>query len=140
MLPEKVRRFASENHQGVLATFRRNGAAQLSVLTCGPYREGVAFTTTADRAKLANLKRSPRCSLMLSRSDWRGYVVLEGRAQVLSSENTDPEELRLGLREVYRAAAGKEHPDWEEYDQAMRQQRRSVVIVVPEHLYGTTAL
>jgi len=38
---------------------------------------------------------------------------------------------------VYRATAGKEHPDWGEYDQAMIDERRSVVLVLPDHLYGT---
>ena len=56
---------------------------------------------------------------------------------ILTPENTDNEELRLALRDVYRAAGGGEHPDWDEYDQAMRDQRRSVVIVAPEHIYGS---
>ncbi len=137
MLAENIRRFVAENRRGVLTTFRRSGAAQMSVITCGPYRDGVAFTTTADRAKLANLKRDSRCSLMVSQEDWWGYVVLEGQAQILSADNTDGEELRLALRDTYRTASGTEHSDWEEYDQAMQEQRRSVVIVVPERVYGT---
>ena len=72
-------------------------------------------------------------------SDLRDYAVLEGRAQVLSPDGTPPEELRLTLRGVYRAASGKEHPDWEEYDQAVRDDRRSAIIVVPEHIYYGTA-
>ena len=122
----------------MLSTFRRSGAAQLSIVTCGPYGEGVAFTTTADRAKLWNLKRDPRCTLLASRNDWWGYVVLEGRAKVMSADNTDEEELRLALREVYVAAAGKEHPDWREYDQAMLDDRRSVVVMMPERVYGAS--
>ena len=136
MLSDEVKAFVSQHHRGVLTTFRRNGAAQMSIVSCGLFRDDVAFTTTADRAKLGNLKRAPRCSLLVSQSDWWGYVVLEGQAVLLSPENTDAEELRLALRDVYRAAGGGEHPDWEEYDQAMRDQRRSVVIVVPQHIYG----
>ena len=139
MLPQKVRAFASENHQAVLTTFRRDGGAQMSIVSVGPYRDGVAFTTTADRAKLTNLRRNPRCSLMVSQRDWWGYVVLEGRAELVSPGVGDPEELRLSLREVYAAASGQEHPDWDEYDQAMRDEVRSVVIVVPERIYGTKA-
>jgi len=139
MLSDKIRDFVSQNHLSVLSTFRKNGAAQLSIISSGPYRDGVAFTTPADRVKLANLKRDPRCTLLVSKPDWWGYVVIEGRAQVMSPDNTDAEELRLALRDVYRAAAGEEHPDWEEYDQAMRDDRRVVIIVVPEHIYGTAA-
>ncbi len=63
--------------------------------------------------------------------------MLEGRATVLSADNTGAEELKLALRDVYRAASGTEHPNWEEYDEAMRNERRAAVIVVPEHIYGT---
>ena len=139
MLPEHVRAFTTENHQGVLTCFRRNGAAQVSIVTCGAYEDGVAFTTTGDRAKLHNLRRDPRCSLLVSHPDWRPFVVLEGSARVLSPGTTDTEELRQALRGVYRAASGQDHPNWEEYDRAMVQDRRSAIIVVPDHIYGTAA-
>ena len=139
MLPEKIRAFVADNNRAVLTTFRRDGAAQMSVVTCGPYRDGVAFTTTARRAKLLNLQRDPRCSLLVSQDDWWGYVVLEGRAQIISAGNSEAEEYRSALRDVYRTAAGEEHSNWEEYDQAMRDDRRSAVIVIPDRIYGTRA-
>ena len=46
------------------------------------------------------------------------------------------DELLTALRDVYRTAAATEHPNWEEYDQAMVEQGRSAIIVVPEHIYG----
>ena len=55
----------------------------------------------------------------------------------MAAGNTDADELRVALQEVYRAAAGVVHPDWAEYDEAMRHESRSAVIVVPEHTYGT---
>ena len=136
MLTETWREFVAENRRGVLTTFRRDGAAQLSIITVGPYREGAAFTTTEERAKLHNLRRNPQCSLLVAREDWSAYIVLQGTAQVFSAGNTDGEELRLMLREVFRTAAGVEHPDWDEYDRAMVEQRRSAIIVTPEHIYG----
>ena len=137
MLSDNVKKFTTENHQGVLTCYRRNGMPQMSIVTCGAYRDGVAFTTTADRAKLIILKRDPRCALMVSKRDWWGYVVLEGQATVLSSDNTGADELREALRGVYRAATNEEHSNWEEYDQAMVNDRRAAVIVVPDHVYGT---
>ena len=128
--------FVAENRRGVLTTFRRDGAAQMSIVTVGPYREGVAFTTTEDRAKLHNLRRRPQCSLLVARENWSAYIVLQGAAQVFSAGNADGEELRLMLREVFRTAAGIEHPDWAEYDRAMVAQRRSAILVVPEQIYG----
>ena len=137
MLPDNVKTFAAENHQGVFSCFRKNGMPQMSVVTCGPYRDGVAFSTTVDRAKLINLNRDSRCALMLSKQDWWGYVVLEGKAIVLTSDNTSADELRDALRGVYRAATNGDHPNWTEYDQAMIDDQRAAVIVVPDQIYGT---
>ena len=136
MLPDNIREFISKNDKAVLSTFRRSGAAQLSIVVVGNYGEGAAFTTTEDRAKLANLRRDPRCSLLVSHDSWWGFVVLEGSARVMSADNTDAEELRQAFREVYRSISG-EHPDWDEYDRAMVEDRRTVVVVVPERIYGT---
>ena len=63
MVSDKVRDFVSQNHHAVLTTFRGNGAAQMSIVSVGPYGGGVAFTTTAGRAKLGNLQGTPaaRC-------------------------------------------------------------------------------
>ena len=97
----------------------------------------MAFTTTADRAKLLNLRRDSRCSLLVSQEDWWGYVVLEGHATILSRDNTTPDEFRSVLRDVYRTASGTEHSNWDEYDTAMLDQGRSAVIVVPQRVYGT---
>jgi PPOX class probable F420-dependent enzyme len=137
MVSDKVRDFVSQNHHAVLTTFRGNGAAQMSIVSVGPYGGGVAFTTTAGRAKLGNLQRDSRCSLLVSKEDWWGFLVLEGHARVMSAGNTDAGELSVALRDVYRAVAGMEHPDWEEYDEAMWHDRRSAVVVVAEHTYGT---
>ena len=137
MISDKVRAFLKENHHSVLTTFRADGGAQMSVVLCGLYESGVAFTTPEGRAKLANLKRNQRCSLLVSQPDWWGYMVMEGRARLLSPENTGGEALRTALREVYVACSGGEHPNWEEYDQAMRDDRRSAVVVIPERVYGT---
>ena len=136
MLPDNIRDFISNNDKAVLSTFRRSGQAQLSIVVVGAHEDGAAFTTTEDRAKLLNLRRDPRCSLLVSQDSWWGFVVLEGNARILAADNTDPEELRQAFRNVYRSISG-EHPDWDEYDRAMVEDRRAVVIVVPDQIYGT---
>jgi PPOX class probable F420-dependent enzyme len=133
---DEILPFLEANHQGVIVAFRRNGAAQPSIVTCGPYQGGVAFTTTGDRAKLANLRRDPRSTILVSKPDWSGYVVVEGTADIRWSDRTDPDELRLTLREVYRVCAGREHPDWDDYDRAMVEDRRAAIIIKPGHIYG----
>ena len=137
MPPADVEDFINANRQAVLTTFRASGAAQMSVVTVGAYGGGAGFTTTEDRAKLRNLARDPRCSLLVATPDWRSYVVLEGRARLLRRGHSDDVELRDALRDIYRAASGSEHPDWDDYDRAMTADRRAAVVVVPEHIYGS---
>ena len=136
MLTDAQREFLTANHNGALTTFRRSGAAQMSIVTCGIYGDGVAFTTTGDRAKLRNLRRNPRCTILVGTDDWRNFVVLEGQARLVGTDTAGADEYRETLREVYRAAAGREHPDWPEYDQAMLDDGRYAVIVTPAHVYG----
>ena len=136
MTIDEVRTFLEEQHRGVVTTFRKNGATQVSILATGYYRGGMAFVIRGDTAKLANLRRDPRCAVLTVTPDWREYAVVEGTSSIRSWDDTDPEELRLLLREVFSACGGGEHPDWEEYDLAMKQERRAVVMVSADHVYG----
>ena len=138
MLSDEALKFVSKNHLSTFSTFRRSGAVQLSLVLAGPYLDGVAFSTPGDRAKYKNLLQDPRCSILISTPDWfSGYVVMEGKAQIMDRSNTDRTELSTALREVYRVTADAEHPDWGEYDKAMVDEKRAVIIVIPEHIYGT---
>ena len=68
MITDEVRSFAMANSKAVLTTFRRDGAAQMSIVVSTPTEEGVSFTTTEDRAKYKNLVRDSRCSLLVSKT------------------------------------------------------------------------
>ncbi len=124
----------AENQVAVATTFRRDGRPQQSLVTVGKFEDGLAFTTTTDRAKYHNLARDTRFALMVCRPGWRGYAVIDGDAEVRSAANTDAVALRANLRDVYRAAAGEEHLDWDEYDEAMRSEGRVVVLLRPGRL------
>ena len=126
----------SQQRTGVVTTFRRDGRPQMSLVSLGLFDNGLAFTAPSTRAKAKNLGRDPRCGILVSRPDYRGYAAIEGHAEVRSSQNTDAEVLRQGLRDVYTSAAGREHPNWEEYDQVMKQEDRIVVIVRPGSIVG----
>ncbi len=129
--------FLASNHDAVLSTTRSNGATQLSVVTVGFHKGGAIFTTTKSRAKFINLSRNQNCSLLISSSDWRPYVVLEGNATIFSDDTTDPDTLKEVLREAYKSAAGQEHPDWNEYDEAMKRDSRVAIKVTAKNIYGT---
>ena len=68
-LEANVEAFMKENTFAVLSAFRKSGAAQLSVVNTGSFRDGVAFTTTSGRAKLNNLRRDPRFTLLAVSAD-----------------------------------------------------------------------
>lgn len=136
MITNEVRDFAMANNKAVLTTFRRDGAAQMSIVVSTPTEEGVSFTTTEDRAKYKNLVRDSRCSLLVSKDDWWGFVVLEGNATLITQTNTPQDEYLHACRTIYRQISG-EHSNWREYDQAMLDDRRVVITVVPERVYGT---
>ena len=132
-----VESFLSTNHRGVVMTRQADGAAHSSIVVCGAYEGNAAFVAVHGRsAKVRNLRRDPACTVLAVTDDWRAFVTVEGEATLYEASNTDAEELRVLLRKVYRACGDKDHPDWEEYDQAMVDQRAVVVLVRPERVYG----
>jgi PPOX class probable F420-dependent enzyme len=118
--------FIKRHRQAVLATIRKDGRPQLSnVLSL--YMDGkLKISTTETRAKYHNLVRDPRATLLLQGDSFFQYVVIDGTAEITRL----PEALPL-LREYYEAASGP-HPDWNEYDEAMRQERRVIVSITIE--------
>ena len=134
---EQARPFMEKNHRGAISTYQRNGAIQSSIVSSGAFQGNAAFVIVyGNSAKTRNLRRDPRCTVMTVASDWGSFVVVEGQAHLQDYRNTDAEEFRVLLREVYRSCGDKDHPDWEEYDQAMVQQDGVVVLVKPERVYG----
>jgi nitroimidazol reductase NimA-like FMN-containing flavoprotein (pyridoxamine 5'-phosphate oxidase superfamily) len=95
---------------GILATIKRDGHPQLSPVQ--PYYDraaGIIYVSmTEGRAKTANLRRDQRVS--------HGPEV-------------------AALVDYYRAAAG-EHPDWEEYRAVMVADRRVLMTMTVEKVYG----
>jgi PPOX class probable F420-dependent enzyme len=122
---------------GVLATIKRDGRPQLSSVNYAFDRDAgiVRVSLTADRAKTANLRRDPRASFHVSSEDGWAYAVAEARAELtpVAERPDDPtvEEL-VGL---YRAVQG-EHPDWDDFRRAMVAERRLVLRLHVERVYG----
>ena len=130
--------FVNNNHRGVITTYRRNGAGHTSIVVCGAYKGKAAYVIVyGNSVKVANLKRDKRCTIMAVSEDWRSCVNVEGTVELMDYRNTDPETMRVELREVFRAcSAHGDHPDWEEYDEAMVKQDGVIVLVEPERIYG----
>jgi PPOX class probable F420-dependent enzyme len=133
---ENALQAARTHHQSTLVTIRSNRLPQLSNVLHG-VDEGdvVRVSTTADRAKYANLRRTPWAALHLNADTFWGYVVLEG-AVTLSEVATDPHDATVDeLVDLYRLISG-EHDDWQDYRTAMVRERRVVVRLTPTRAYG----
>lgn len=129
---------AAERYLAIVSTLRADGTIQSSLVNAGVIahpdngRRCLAFVTYG-RVKLANLAARPQVTLAY-RSGWR-WATAEGRAELRGPEDTDPETLRLLLRDVFTGAGGQ-HDDWDAYDRVMREQGRVAVLVEVSRVYG----
>ncbi|MFI5499577.1 PPOX class F420-dependent oxidoreductase [Nocardia asteroides] len=122
---------------GVLATIKADGRPQLSPVT--PYYDREAgriyVSMTEGRAKTVNLRRDPRAALEVTAPDGWSWATAEG-AVTLTGPGTDPNGPEVeALVDYYRAAAG-EHPDWTEYRDVMVADRRVLMTLTIDHVYG----
>ncbi|WP_158879394.1 PPOX class F420-dependent oxidoreductase [Amycolatopsis anabasis] len=132
---ESLDKLLTEGRLGVLATLKRDGRPQLSNVTYRYDGDTIRVSVTDDRAKTKNLRRDPRASLHVSTKDGWGYAVAEGTAD-LSAVARDPhDEAVEELIELYRDVQG-EHPDWDEYRAAMVHDKRLVLRLRVEKVYG----
>lgn len=127
---------ARATNQSVLTTLRRNGLPQLSNVLHAVDHEGVIrISSTADRAKYANLSRRPWAALKVDGETFWSYAVLEGDAE-LSAVAAAPDDPTVEeLVALYRSLSG-EHSDWPDYRRAMVADRRVVIRLRPSRAYG----
>lgn len=117
---DEARQFMRQHHRAVLATTRADGQPQLSPVLAAIDDEGRAIVSTRETAmKARNVRRDPRASLCVMTEAFYGqWVQVEGTASIVSlPEAMEP------LVAYYRLVSG-EHPDWDEYRQAMQRERR----------------
>ncbi|KQH78193.1 pyridoxamine 5'-phosphate oxidase [Mycobacterium gordonae] len=134
---------ASESGLAVISTVRADGSVQASLVNVGllPHPAGgepVLGFTTYGKVKLANLRARPQLAVTF-RNGWQ-WATVEGRAEVAGPDDaqswlSDPDQLRLLLRDVFTAAGGT-HDDWDEYDRVMAEERRAVVLIGPTRVYS----
>jgi PPOX class probable F420-dependent enzyme len=120
--------FVRPRNHAILLTARSDGSPQASPVTCGVDDAGrIVVSTYPDRAKAINVRRTPRASVVVLSDDFGGaWVQVDGPADVLDM----PDALEP-LVEYFRNISG-EHPDWDEYREAMRRQDKSLIRVTPQ--------
>jgi PPOX class probable F420-dependent enzyme len=122
---DELLEFARTRHKGTLVTTRADGRPQMSPVSCGIDDQGrLVVSTYPERAKARNARRDARVSVLIHSDEWNdAYVQVDGTAEVIDMPDAvEP------LVEYYRCIAG-EHPDWDEYREAMRRQGKSLIRV-----------
>ena len=117
--------FVRDRHRWVLVTTRRDGRVQMSPLSGGLLPDGRLITSTyPQRAKVSNVRGNAQVSVMVLSDEWNGaWVQVDGQAEVLDLPDAVDD-----FVEYYRSISG-EHPDWDEYRQAMVEQGKCLIRV-----------
>ncbi len=125
---DKARAFIKTNHRAVMATYRQDGSLQLSPVAVGLDTAGRAIISTRETAyKTRNLRRDPRLSLCVFVDRFFGeWIQIDGTAEILSL----PEALEP-LVDYYKSTWG-DHPDWDEYREAMVNEKRVLLQITLE--------
>ncbi|KZS69515.1 PPOX class F420-dependent enzyme [Mycobacterium kansasii] len=134
---DKLLAVISGNSLGVLATIKRDGRPQLSNVRYHFDPRTLVFqvSITEPRAKTRNLRRDPRASILVDADDGWSYAVAEGTAELTPPAAAPGDDTVEALIALYRNIAG-EHPDWDEYREAMVTDRRVVLTLPISHVYG----
>jgi PPOX class probable F420-dependent enzyme len=125
---DEARGFVREHHRGVLATSHPDGRPQLSPVLAGVDNAGRVMISSRETAyKVRNLRRDPRATYCGFTEGFFGpWVQIEGPAEIVSLPDAMD-----GLVAYQRALSG-EHPDWDEYREAMQRERRVLIVITVE--------
>jgi PPOX class probable F420-dependent enzyme len=115
--------FVRPRHHAILTTTRRDGRPQMSPVTMGVDPAGASVVSSyPERAKSRNAQRDSRASFCVLSDDWSGeWVQVDGTVTVVEQ----PEAVEALV--VYFRSISGEHPDWDEYREAMRRQGKVVL-------------
>jgi PPOX class probable F420-dependent enzyme len=97
----------------------------------------VGFVAAGGTRKLVHLRTDPTIVVVV-RAGWQ-WTAVEGRAELIGPDDprpeVDAEGLRVLLRDIFSAAGGA-HDDWDAFDRAMQDERRTAVLVAPTRIYS----
>ena len=126
--------WAADVRGGTLITIRQDGRPQSSDVHHAVVDSTIVFSVLPTRAKVYNIERDARVVYHVSHEG--SYVSFDATATVspIATETHGP--AMDILIDAYRAAAKKEHPDWDEFREAMVREKRRVITVTPTKVVG----
>jgi PPOX class probable F420-dependent enzyme len=116
-----------QQHHAVLATTRADGSPQMSPVGVTADDDGrLLISSRATAYKTRNLRRDPRAWVCVLPDAFYGrWIQVEGEVEIVEL----PDAMEL-LIDYYRRISG-EHPDWDEYRQAMVAEQRVMLLLRP---------
>jgi PPOX class probable F420-dependent enzyme len=116
-----------QQHHAVLATTRADGSPQMSPVGVTADDDGrLLISSRATAYKTRNLRRNPRAWVcVLPEAFYGRWIQVEGEVEIVEL----PDAMEL-LIDYYRRISG-EHPDWDEYRQAMVAEQRVMLLLRP---------
>jgi PPOX class probable F420-dependent enzyme len=113
---------------GVLATQRRAGAPQLTLIAYHFDGDNFAISTRAPTQKAKNISRRPDVSMAVI--DGQRQLIVYGNASIVRDE---AEVLRLHQERIRKIAMRQETDD--ELAERLRREERVVILLTPEKFY-----
>jgi PPOX class probable F420-dependent enzyme len=135
VLPEPIRHWARNRHQGVLITVRPDGSPQSSNVAFTLDGDVFRVSVTDDRAKTRNLRRDPRGVLHILGAAFGSYLSVSVTAAIGPPSRTPGDQISVELLQAYEQIAGP-HPDRSEFFQAMVDERRLLLTLRPVEFSG----
>ncbi|MFW2381025.1 MAG: PPOX class F420-dependent oxidoreductase [Acidimicrobiales bacterium] len=127
--------WAAGGRTAVLITLRRDGRPQSSDVAYTVKDGRFLVSLTASRAKTANMQRDNRVIVHLTDPGSYTYLSFDCTAELSPVASEPSDETADALVEYYQAVAG-EHPDWDEYRQAMVDEGRLIATISPKSVVG----
>lgn len=128
--------WASQRRHGVLITIRADGRPQSSDVSYFVADGTIVVSVTDSRAKTRNLRRDPRAVFHITEPTTWSYVSFDGTVELTPVASRVDDATVDALVEYYRMVTGEEHPDWDEYRQAMVDDGRLLVRLTPSSAVG----
>lgn len=128
--------FLASNFRGVLMTLRPDGRPQASNIVYA-YADGmVRISVPSNTVKARNIARDGRVSLHVTSGDFGRFVVADGEARLSPASSMSGDETGQELLEIYEIIRKEPHPDRQEFFDVMARDRRLVIRLRIDHVYG----
>ena len=124
-----------QNHTGVAISVTPKGRAQSTIVSTAVLDGKIGFASRAHTVKVKNIHRTGRAAVTVIKLDTRRYITVEGPASIEPWQDTPAHIKRL--KDLYTAMNRAPKGTDEEFTEQMRDEERSLVLVTPEHLYGS---